>query len=110
MSMKKAEGRRQKAVEKRRRLFIFFTFAFCILHFSSPVWAHEGKPHHFGDLWFTWGRDPVVILGLALTAGLYWRGLRRGWRGSSGRGGSERRRGGLGVSGGGVGRFLPPGS
>src|SRR3954463_1198301 len=92
MSMKKAEGRRQKAVEKRRRLFIFFTLAFCILHFSLPVWAHEGKPHHFGDLWSTWGRDPVVIAGLALTAWLYRRGLRRVWRESSERGRRERRR------------------
>ena len=57
-------------------LFTFFNFAF-------PVFAHEGKPHKFSDLWFTWGRDPFVIAGLALTAWLYWRGLRRVWKESA---------------------------
>lgn len=72
-------------------LAIFF-FAFCIINFSFPVQAHGGKPHHFGDLWFTWGRDPLVIAGLALTAWLYWRGLRRVWRESSERGRARRKK------------------
>ena len=58
-------------------------FAFCIFNFSFPALAHEGKPHNFHDLWFTWGRDPLVIALLALTALLYWRGLRRVWREST---------------------------
>jgi putative membrane protein len=46
---------------------------------------HEGKPHTFHDLWFTWGRDPLVIASLALAGWLYCRGVRRLWR-ESGRG------------------------
>ncbi len=46
----------------------------------TPVNAHDGKPHSFGDLWFTWALDPLVIVSLALTAWLYIRGARRMWR------------------------------
>ncbi|HEV2912334.1 MAG TPA: cytochrome c oxidase assembly protein [Pyrinomonadaceae bacterium] len=53
--------------------------------------AHEGKPHTFHDLWYTWGRDPLIIAGLALTGWLYWRGSRRVWRESSARGRTGRR-------------------
>ncbi len=42
--------------------------------------AHEGKPHNAHDLLFSWGLDPVVIASLALSAWLYFRGLRRLWR------------------------------
>jgi putative membrane protein len=47
------------------------------LSFAS---AHEGKPHRLRDLPFTWGTDPLVILSLALSGWLYWRGVRRLWR------------------------------
>ena len=68
------------------------TFAFCLFTFTLlHVQAHEGKPHTFHDLWYTWGRDPFIIAGLALTAWLYWRGLRRVWRESSERGRVVRR-------------------
>jgi putative membrane protein len=77
---------------KMRSVLFVFIFAFCIFNFALPVWAHEGKPHHFSDLWFTWGRDPLVIAGLALVAWLYWRGARRVWRESSERGRKFRRR------------------
>jgi putative membrane protein len=53
--------------------------------------AHGGKPHNFHDLWFTWGRDPLVIASLALTAWLYFRGVRRVWR-ESGLGHGARKR------------------
>jgi putative membrane protein len=66
------------------KMLLVFTFTFLLLPFSSAS-AHEGKPHTFHDLWFTWGRDPVVIAGLALTGGLYLLGVRRAWR-EAGRG------------------------
>src|ERR1051325_7099630 len=57
-----------------------------ILPPSSFILAfHGGKPHTFGDLWFTWGRDPLVIASLAVAGWLYFRGVRRVWR-ESGRG------------------------
>src|SRR3954471_16658068 len=71
---------------KTRGIVFVFVFAFCIFNCSFRVFAHEGKPHHFSDLWVTWGRDPLIIAGLALTAGLYWLGSRRLWRESSERG------------------------
>jgi putative membrane protein len=64
---------------RTKSLLLVFLFAFCIFNFSFPVWAHEGKPHTFHDLWYTWGRDPFVIAGLVATAWLYWRGFRRVW-------------------------------
>ena len=45
----------------------------------SIVLAHGGRPHHFGDLWHTWGRDPLSWAGLIVSAWLYVRGLRRTW-------------------------------
>jgi putative membrane protein len=65
---------------KMKSLLLVFLFTFLIFNFSFPVSAHEGKPHTFHDLWYTWGRDPFIIAGLALTAWAYWRGLRRVWR------------------------------
>jgi putative membrane protein len=71
-------------------LLIVFTFPLSPFPFAR-AFAHDGKPHGFADLWRTWGRDPVIILSLALAAVLYWRGLRRLWRESAqGRGVSRR--------------------
>jgi putative membrane protein len=50
-----------------------YTFSFWLCTFA----LHEGKPHNFQDLWYTWGRDPFVIASLILTAWLYFRGVRR---------------------------------
>jgi putative membrane protein len=75
---------------KTKSALLVFLFTFLIFNFASPVLAHEGKPHKLGDLWYTWGRDPFIIAGLALMAWLYWRGLRRVWRESVR--GRERRR------------------
>lgn len=69
---------------------LFFIAALWLLTFSIAAQGHEGKPHRFQDLWYTWARDPFIIVGLALTAWLYWRGLSRVWR-ESGRG-RERRK------------------
>jgi putative membrane protein len=76
---------------KIRHVRFVFRFAFLIFNFAFPVSAHEGKPHTFHDLWYTWGRDPFIIAGLALAGWLYWRGLRRVWRESSERGRGVRR-------------------
>jgi putative membrane protein len=61
-----------------------------VLFFTSSAQAHGGKPHGPEDLWKTWGFEPFVILGLALSAWLYVRGVRRLWR-SSGAGRGVRR-------------------
>src|ERR1043165_4482971 len=90
--MKNAKLIIKNAKLKTRGGRIVFFFAFCIFNFALPVAGHEGKPHHFSDLWFTWGHDPLVIAGLALTAWLYWRGARRLWRESSERGRAIRKR------------------
>ena len=65
-------------------------FSVILPPFAFILALHEGKPHTFHDLWSTWGRDPLVIASLALTAWLYFRGVRRVWR-ESGRGREKRR-------------------
>lgn len=90
--MQNSEARIQKPEGKTINSRFVFTFTFCLFTFTFlHVSAHEGKPHTFHDLWQTWGRDPFIIAGLALTAWLYWRGLRRVWRESSERGRVVRR-------------------
>ena len=42
--------------------------------------AHNGKPHTWHDLARTWSFEPGVIVALALSGILYWRGVRRMWR------------------------------
>jgi putative membrane protein len=82
--MKSATGKKRKIKVKTGSLLRIVASAFLLLPFAClDVSAHEGKPHTFHDLWFTWARDPFIIAGLALTAWLYWRGLRRVWREST---------------------------
>jgi putative membrane protein len=82
--MKKSGVRSHGSEGKTRNSLFVITFAFYLFTFTFlHVYAHEGKPHTFHDLWYTWGRDPFIIAGLALTAWLYWRGLRRVWRESA---------------------------
>lgn len=42
--------------------------------------AHGGKPHNWHDLWRTWTFEPIVIASLAITAFLFFRGIRQLWR------------------------------
>jgi putative membrane protein len=78
--MKRSGVRSQKAEAKTGNMLFALSFAFLLLaFFNTPALAHGGKPHTFSDLWYTWGRDPLIIAGLALTALLYWRGLHRVW-------------------------------
>ena len=46
------------------------------------LFAHGdgSKPHNFDELWRAWEFDPLVVLGLSLSAWMYARGLRRLWR------------------------------
>jgi len=75
-------GKRRGWVGRAPVLLLLILFTFHLSPFSIvPVLAHEGKPHKFADLWYTWGRDPYIIASLALSAWLYRRGVRRLWRG-----------------------------
>ncbi|MDQ1591121.1 MAG: putative rane protein [Pyrinomonadaceae bacterium] len=97
----KGEGGRGKRGEGRALchalvrvclLLVLLLFSFSLSPFSFPLaLAHEGKPHKFADLWFTWGRDPFIIASLALSAWLYWRGIRRLWQGNEATGRGVRR-------------------
>ena len=65
---------------KPTRGLLPFLVSGVVLSLTSVTMAHEGKPHHASDLPYTWGLDPLVILSLALSGWLYWRGVRRLWR------------------------------
>jgi putative membrane protein len=92
MRRQKAQGTRHKAGDRANRVCagssLFRAVAYCLLLAAfclppsafSRVSAHDGKPHEFGDLIYTWGFDPLVIAGLALSGWLYLRGVRRLWR------------------------------
>src|SRR4051794_5339726 len=62
---------------------------------ACPAFAHPGEPNgdrfagprNVAELWHTWGREPGVLIPLALSASWYALGLRRLWRdGHRGRG------------------------
>ncbi len=57
---------------------------------AVPVFAHEGKPHTWHDLWRSWSFEPLVLISLVLTASLFVVGLVRLW-GESGAGKGIRR-------------------
>jgi cytochrome c oxidase assembly factor CtaG len=93
--MKESEVEIQKSEVKRGAVpaLSFRLIALCsslLVFAATPAFAHDGKPHKFGDLIYTWGLDPLVVSGLALSGWLYVRGVRRLWRGA-GRGGGIRR-------------------
>jgi len=56
----------------------------------TPLAFHDGRPHAVEDLLYTWGLDPLVLAGLALSGWLYWRGVRRLWRSAEGARGVRR--------------------
>jgi cytochrome c oxidase assembly factor CtaG len=47
---------------------------------ADTTFAHEGKPHNWRDLWHTWSFDPIVVVSLMLTAGLFIWGLKKVWQ------------------------------
>jgi putative membrane protein len=60
-----------------RRTFPICAAGIAVLAHSTIVFGHEGLPPQPHDLWTAWSLEPVVLIGLFLTGGLYWRGLRR---------------------------------
>ncbi|HEX8185511.1 MAG TPA: cytochrome c oxidase assembly protein, partial [Blastocatellia bacterium] len=66
-----------------RRLIFALAVSFVTLEAAATSLAHEGKPHRPRDLLTTWGLEPVVLIGLAASAWLYYRGVRRLWRESA---------------------------
>jgi putative membrane protein len=86
-TMTKAKGKSKKAEVRTgsglpfnfsaQRIFAFCLFTFA---FAQGVFAHEGKPHNVHDLVRSWSWEPGILLCLALTAWVYFRGLRRLWR------------------------------
>src|SRR5215216_5559913 len=66
-----------------RRLLFALAVSFETLAAASFSLAHEGKPHRPRDLLTTWGLEPVVLIGLAISAWLYYRGAGRLWRESA---------------------------
>ena len=66
-----------------RSLTLALAISFSTMQAATTSLAHDGKPHRPHDLLTTWGLEPVVLIGLALSAWLYWRGVRRLWREST---------------------------
>ena len=46
----------------------------------ASVFAHDGKPHSFNDLLYSWSFDPLIISVLAVSAFVYVNGIRNLWR------------------------------
>ncbi len=63
----------------QKGLLIFFMFAI-----SANALAHGERPHDFSEVWQYWGKDPLTIILLTLSAFLYVLGVRRLWRTASG--------------------------
>jgi putative membrane protein len=57
--------------------FIFFVV---LVAQSKATFAHEGKPHTWNDLAWSWSFEPLVIISLALLAGLFGIGVIKIWR------------------------------
>jgi putative membrane protein len=51
-----------------------------VLTVAAPAYAHIGLPLAPHDLWSTWNWDLMIIIGLAVAAWLYNRGLARLWQ------------------------------
>ena len=50
-----------------------------LLFYATTAFAHGGKPHNWDDLWRTWTFEPVVVISLVMTAGLFIAGTRKLW-------------------------------
>jgi putative membrane protein len=54
--------------------------ALVLIALGLPAFAHTGEAIEPHDLWTAWEWDPGVVIPLALSAWLYWRGSRPLWR------------------------------
>jgi putative membrane protein len=69
-----------------RRIFLCKRIAVlaCWLGASNQsAFAHNDEPHSFNELSKSWSWDPLVVIGLMLSAWLYYRGTRRLWQESA---------------------------
>jgi putative membrane protein len=67
----------------RRTLESFFVFALAL---TPSALGHTGKAIEPHDLWSAWTFEPAVLAGLAISAILYFRGVRPLWRETPGHG------------------------
>ena len=67
---------------QRRLRRILAGVTFLVLNATS-VFAHEGKPHNWNDLWRSWSFEPLVVVTLALSAALYGFGVQQLWKESA---------------------------
>jgi putative membrane protein len=63
-----------------RKVGIAFAALVALIFLPLFAAAHEGKPHRFSDLWYTWAFDPFVIAGLGISGAIYGVGLYRLWK------------------------------
>ncbi|MFN2532583.1 MAG: hypothetical protein ABR555_14930, partial [Pyrinomonadaceae bacterium] len=77
---------------KHRRVTItrIISTLVCVICVENSVFAHNGKPHNWHDLWRTWSFEPVVVVSLAFTGFLFLKGIHQLWN-ESGRGRGIRR-------------------
>jgi putative membrane protein len=66
-------------MKKFTLLHLCFLMIF-VFAFAANAFAHGDRPHNFGEVWRYWGKDPLTIFFLALSAVLYITGVRRLWR------------------------------
>jgi putative membrane protein len=62
-----------------RRLRRIIPGVMLLLVSATAVFAHEGKPHNWHDLWRSWSFEPLVIVTLVLSGALYGLGVRQLW-------------------------------
>ncbi len=62
-----------------KRIFGWLTTTFLLSVYATPVFAHNGKPHTWHDLWQSWSFEPFVVITLGLSAWLFVNGLRQIW-------------------------------
>ena len=63
-----------------KRIFGWLAIVFLLSVYPMPVFAHNGKPHTWHDLWHSWSFEPLVVITLGLSAWLFVNGLRQLWR------------------------------
>jgi len=74
----KAQRRKAKAPGRPAEILLGgFFFASLRLGVKPVLLFHEGKPHNWHDLMRAWSFEPLVVISLALSAVLFFIGLRR---------------------------------